>query len=177
MFNLFLPHICVYRLPLLHFFSLLLLLFNLFFLIFSFLLSFGSILWTMGIYSRCLVPFSELGRMVSQLRIVSPAVVNDAQGRLAWADVAADLLLLLLLLLRMAEDCRLDLMLLLLQLLQVLSKLRSVVHRAGPIVHHVRVMLMAMDMIEIGVVRGRWRRVVLKTIGLHVTCTINNSFI
>ncbi len=112
---------------------------------------------------------SELGRMVGQLRIVSPAVVDDAQGRLSRTDVAAQLLLLLLLLLLLAKNHRVGLMLL--QLLQMLAELSSVMHRTGAVVHHV---VVAMDRVEIGLVRRRRRRIVLMAIGLQMTCHISN---
>ena len=104
--------------------------------------------------------------MVGQLRIVSPPVVDDAQGRLSRTDVATQLLLLLLL----PENYRIGLMLLLLQLLQMLPELSSMIHRIRSVVHHV---LVTMDRVEIGLVGRRRRRVVLMAINLQMTCDMN----
>ena len=68
--------------------------------------------------------YSELCRVVRQLRIVSPPIVDDAKSWLSRTDVAAVvmLLLLLLLLLLLTESRRLGL-----KLLQMLSKLSLLV--------------------------------------------------
>ena len=67
--------------------------------------------------------YSELCRVVSQLRIVSPPIIDDAKSWLSRTDVAAVvMLLLLLLLLLLTESRRLGL-----KLLQMLSKLSLLV--------------------------------------------------
>lgn len=42
----------------------------------------------LGYFSFSLSPCLEFGRMVSQLRIISPTVVDDTKGRLSRTDVA-----------------------------------------------------------------------------------------